>query len=49
MQLVSAMLFGVGATDPATFAQAVAVVIVASVLACTYPALRAALNSTPSH
>jgi putative ABC transport system permease protein len=41
-RLLAAQLYGVGATDPATFAAAVAVLLAATLVACTLPALSAA-------
>jgi hypothetical protein len=40
MRWVSSMLFGVSATDAATFGQVAAVVVAVSAIACVLPALR---------
>jgi ABC-type antimicrobial peptide transport system permease subunit len=41
-RLLAAQLYGVGATDPATFAAAIAVLLAATLVACALPALSAA-------
>ena len=40
-RLVSSLVFGIGASDPATFAAVTAILLVVAVVACLVPALRA--------
>ena len=42
-RLMASLLFGVGSTDPATFAAVSGALLVAALLACALPALRAAM------